>query len=137
VISPNSPDRPRRDAVGPRHAAEPWRRGRAGAERSARPGQALSRRCTRTRLCDRALAWRVPAAHAAALARPRRTAAAALRLPGRPSGDSTLVRVPAVRARHFSERSLLMNDTLTKALKQLRLSGLLQSLEVRLQEAAS
>src|SRR5207247_5101145 len=50
------------------------------------------------------LAWRVPAAHAAALARPRRTAAAALRLPGRPSGDSTLVRVPAVRARRSEER---------------------------------
>jgi DNA replication protein DnaC len=30
-----------------------------------------------------------------------------------------------------------MNDTLAKALKQLRLSGLLESLEVRLQEAAS
>ena len=30
-----------------------------------------------------------------------------------------------------------MNDPLTKALKQLRLSGLLQSLEVRLQDAAS
>ena len=30
-----------------------------------------------------------------------------------------------------------MNDALTKALKQLRLSGLLQTLEVRLQEAAS
>ena len=30
-----------------------------------------------------------------------------------------------------------MNDSLTKALKQLRLSGLLQSLDVRLQEAAS
>src|ERR1700674_1875200 len=30
-----------------------------------------------------------------------------------------------------------MNDALSKALKQLRLSGLLQTLEVRLQEAAS
>jgi len=30
-----------------------------------------------------------------------------------------------------------MRETLTKALKQLRLSGLLQTLEVRLQEAAS
>src|SRR5579862_2236532 len=30
-----------------------------------------------------------------------------------------------------------MNDTLAKALKQLRLSGLLENLEVRLQEAAS
>ena len=30
-----------------------------------------------------------------------------------------------------------MNDSLTTALKQLRLSGLLQALDVRLQEAAS
>ena len=30
-----------------------------------------------------------------------------------------------------------MNDALTSALKKLRLSGLLQSLDVRLQEAAS
>src|SRR5262249_39126463 len=34
-------------------------------------------------------------------------------------------------------RRLSMNDTLCQALKQLRLSGLLQNLDVRLQEAAS
>src|SRR5207244_7222327 len=38
--------------------------------------------------------------------------------------------------RRHSEGSFVMTDSLITALKQLRLSGLLQSLDVRLQEAA-
>ena len=51
--------------------------------------------------------------------------------------DPSAVRVRPVRPRRVpTEGDSLMNDALRSALKKLRLSGLLESLEVRLQEAA-
>src|SRR5262249_10670840 len=135
--SARAADRPTQHGVGRGRARRPRRRGRARGAGTPQPGQALPFAPARTRLPDRPLLRRPPAADHPPTHRSRGRSAAGVRLHGRAPADPADVGVPAVRVRSRPPtRSLRMNDSLATTLKQLRLSGLLATLDVRLQEAA-
>ena len=151
-------DRRTRRPLGRKHAANPGNRGCSGLARAVGSGQAARRGGHRAGLPSGLLPRGLAAADHPPTAQARRPRARDLRLPRRASDHSFLERLreagghvvrAAVDAR-FSECRVsffffpfhptgvfVMNESLSSALRKLRLSGLAQTLEVRLQEAAS
>ena len=112
----------------------PWHRGCSRAPGTSGPDQEAPRRRHRAGVRHRHNPRLLPSAHGAHAHRPAGALPGTLRLHGSASVDSSVVCVPGPVI--HCKGGLFVNDSLRNALKQLRLSGLLSTLDVRLQEAA-
>src|SRR5206468_7326436 len=100
-------------------------------------GQSSSWRSDRTGLRDCSVARFVSAAYDPGINRATGSEAGRLRVPERTPADPEPAGVRRTGAQFFPEGTEKMSDTLHTTLRKLRLSGLLATLDVRLQEAAS
>src|SRR6056297_2737592 len=86
---------------------------------------------------DGALLWRVSLGEHSQTDRPCRTRSATVRLSRRPPGHPSSVALRRRCPRSLWQGGQPMNESLLSTLKQLRLSGMAETLEVRLHEAQS